>query len=240
MMKDEDLLTRMIQRLGLPSEMNRRGFVRATMGLVGFSAGIAYARKSSAPPFIILENAEGILVTDTSRCVGCRRCELACTEFNDGRAQPSLARIKVGRNYNFGPRGQREGLGRSQGEFGNFRILQDTCLQCPHPVPCATACPNEAIVADAKTHARRIDPEKCKGCRSCLRACPWEMIVFNLEAKKASKCFLCDGKPECVDACPALAIRYVPWRDLTHDMPIRQPVPAALLDQKSPACSGCH
>ena len=26
------------------------------------------------------------LISDPSRCAGCQRCELACTEFNDGRA----------------------------------------------------------------------------------------------------------------------------------------------------------
>ena len=42
-------------------------------------------------PVIIIDNAKGLLISDPSRCVGCQRCELACTEFNDGRAQPSLA-----------------------------------------------------------------------------------------------------------------------------------------------------
>lgn len=189
---------------------------------------------------MILENAEGVLVTDTTRCVGCRRCELACTEYNDGRADPALARVKVARNYNYGPRGLRDGFSRAQGKFGNFRILQDTCLQCPHPVPCSIACPYDAIIADQKNRARRVDPDKCRGCRLCLRACPWEMMSFDSAAKKATKCFLCGGQPECVAACPAMALRYVSWRDLTHDVPIRQPVLAALLDTKAAECRACH
>jgi len=239
MLREGDLLSRIIDRLGLPAETSRRGFIRSTLGVAGFSA-LAWAGKDAAAPFIILEKAEGILVTDTTRCVGCRRCELACTEYNDGRAQPTLARIKVARNYNFGPGGQREGFGRSQGEFGNLRIMQDICLQCPHPVPCEISCPNDAIIADQITKARRVNPQKCTGCRLCMRACPWEMMSFDAEAKKATKCFLCDGKPECVEACPSLALRYMPWRDLTHDVPVRQAVLPVPRDSKAAGCGGCH
>jgi len=240
MAEDKDLLCRIMDRLGLPAESSRRGFLLSALGVTGVTAAMAWGQKSEKAPFVILENAAGILVTDSTRCVGCRRCELACTEYIDGRAQPALARIKVARNYNFGPRGQREGFGRSAGEFGNLRILQDTCLQCPHPVPCSVACPHDAIVADGKIKARRADPKKCTGCRLCLHSCPWEMMVFDEQAKKADKCFLCDGKPECVEACPSMALRYVSWRDLTHETPIRQAVPAALRDPKAAGCIGCH
>jgi Fe-S-cluster-containing dehydrogenase component len=239
MLNDKDFYARLLHTLGRTPETTRRGFIRSALGVSGFSA-LALAGKSTTEPFVILESAEGVLVTDTTRCVGCRRCELACTEYNDGRAQPAVARIKVARNYNYGVRGPKEGLGRSQGEFGNFRVVADTCLQCPHPVPCSIACPNDAIVADGKTKARRVDPKKCKGCRLCMRACPWEMMTFDGEARKATKCFLCGGKPECVAACPSWALRYVPWRDLTHEVPIRQSVLPALTDSKAARCKACH
>ena len=240
MVKDQDFVSRIMDRLGLPAEASRRGFLLSALGVTGVTAAMGWSQKSAQTPFVILENAEGILITDTTRCVGCSRCELACTEYLDGRAQPALARIKVARNYHFGPRGQRLGFSRSAGEFGNFRILQDTCLQCPHPVPCSVACPHDAIVADGKLKARRVDPKKCTGCRLCLQACPWEMMTFDEQSRKAGKCFLCDGKPECVEACPALALRYVSWRDLTHDTPVRQAVPAVLRDSKAAGCIGCH
>lgn len=224
-----------------PAGATRREFLQYSVGGTAVLSSIAaWMGVPSAAQLVILENADGLLVTDTTRCVGCKRCELACTEYNEGRAQPSLARIKVSRNYNFGPRGQRAGMGYSMGEFGNFRVVQDTCLQCPHPVPCATACPHDAIVADEKTRARVVDRTKCTGCRLCLRACPWEMTVFDEAAKKASKCFLCHGKPECVEACPALALRYVSWRDLTRAIPIRQAALPLNRDPKSAACNPCH
>ena len=80
-----------------------------------------------------------------------------------------------------------------------------------------SACPNGAIKAAPRTGARIVDPEACVGCRLCQEACPWDMMVFDEEAGKASKCFLCHGKPKCVEACPAAALRFAPWRDTTRD-----------------------
>jgi Fe-S-cluster-containing dehydrogenase component len=191
-------------------------------------------------PIVIIENAEGLVVADSTRCVGCRRCELACTEFNFGRAQPSLARVKISRNYNFGPRGQQAGVYRGMGDYGNGRIVQDTCRQCPHPVPCATTCPNNAIVLDPKTKARVVDPQVCTGCRLCQRACPWEMMSFDTVAKVATKCTLCNGNPECVQVCSTGALRYVPWRDMSKGVPIRQATFAMTKDFETAGCGSCH
>jgi Fe-S-cluster-containing dehydrogenase component len=241
MADEETLFTRIIEHLELSPETTRRSFLRATMGTaIALPVLSAWAARKSPEPVIIVDNAEGLVVSDTTRCVGCKRCELACTEFNDGRTHPSLARIKISRNYNFGPRGQQEGIGRGMGDLGNFRVVQDTCRQCPHPVPCATACPNDAIALEEKTKARIVDQKKCTGCRMCLRACPWEMMTFDESANKASKCFLCNGKPECVQACPTAALQYVSWRDLSRAIPIRQATLPMRKDYKSAGCGDCH
>src|SRR5512146_2612844 len=163
-------------------ETSRRGFLKLSastgISLAALSAfgGLAGASGFAAPAMPIMTNAKGMNLADPTRCVGCRRCELACTEFNDGKSQPSIARVQVGRNYSFGPEGASAGMFTGQGEFGDFRMVQDTCKQCPHPVPCATACPQGAIVADATTGARVVDASKCIGCGLCNGACPWQMI----------------------------------------------------------------
>jgi len=140
---------------------------------------------------------------------------------------------------NFGPKGLYDGQVR-QGNWGNGVIVQDFCKQCPHPVPCANACPNDAIVLNPTTNARVVDPEKCVGCRMCQRACPWEMISFDEEANRATKCFLCDGTPKCVEACPAEALTYVAWRDMTDKVPPRVTPTAVMAPEKAAACNDCH
>lgn len=219
----------------------RRRFLELSVAsAVSVSALGSLAATLGGAPFVILENATGMLVVDSTRCTGCGRCELACTEFNDGRAQPSLARVRVSRNYSFGPRGQQAGFGRDAGEYGNFRIVPDTCLQCPHPVACEVACPSAAIVLEPKTRARMVDVERCTGCRACSQACPWEMMAFDAEHRKATKCWLCAGEPECAVACPTSALRYVPWNDLTGAIPVRRATMSVVTGDQAASCTGCH
>jgi Fe-S-cluster-containing dehydrogenase component len=191
---------------------------------------------------VLVANAQGMIIGQPTRCVGCRRCELACTEFNDGKAQPSIARIKVGRNYNFGPAGAQLGFWRGEGAFGNHRIIQDTCRQCPHPVACQLACPNAAIEVVPPVNARVVNVDKCTGCRICQRACPWDMTSFDEELNKATKCTLCAGQPECVQACPSGALQYVPWEDMTKLIPARVTIPAyiGIPDSVKSTCTQCH
>jgi Fe-S-cluster-containing dehydrogenase component len=221
----------------LSTTVSRRSALKLCAGTI---AGIAswqfYGPWAGADaPIVITEQAQGLVIADPTRCVACRRCELACTNFNDGKSSPAVSRIKVWRNINYGPTGLYSG-DRTKGDWGSGLIVQDFCKQCPHPVPCADACPNGAIVARPSTGARAVDQERCTGCGVCTKACPWEMISLDPETKKAVKCFLCDGKPKCVEACPAEALMYVPWVDLTGKVPPR--VSGTFV--KHQACTDCH
>jgi len=241
-MNDEkhEVLKGVVGSLRIDQGLSRRGFLKLSgVSIVGISALGPLLARGESEPLIIMEQAEGIVIADPTRCVGCRRCELACTEFNDGKAQPSISRIKVSRNLSFGPKGVSLGQ-NGQGNWGNGLVLQDLCKQCPHPVPCANACPNDAIVVKPPVNARVVDLDKCVGCKMCQKACPWEMMSFDPDTNKATKCFLCNGKPKCVEACPAAALTYAGWRDLTDKVPPRT-VPTALVPPaKAAACDRCH
>lgn len=232
---EREMLMRVVNAAGLDADLSRRKFLLLSAGAFTSLAVLNIRNVWGADaPIVITDSAKGFLIADPSRCVACLRCELACTEYNQGRAQPSLARIKVSRNMNFGPEGP---LGRvcMQGAWGNGVFIPDTCRQCPHPVPCATACPENAIKADTETGARFVDASRCVGCRLCQRACPWNMMSFDEQDQKATKCFLCHGTPKCVEACPSGALRYVPWRDLT-----REAAPQETRSGKARECLDCH
>lgn len=225
----------------------RRGFLKvglSGMGVAGlYLAGCAAAPASPTPArTVYVKNATGMIVGQPTLCVGCRRCEIACTDYNLGKTQPSLSNIKINRNYNFGPRGAQLGFWRGEGTYGNFRIIQDTCRQCPHPVPCMDVCPYGAIEVVPPTNARVVNQAKCKGCRTCQSACPWAMTSFDETTKKAHKCHLCNGAPECVKACPTGALTYAPWEDKTKVVPPRFVVPAAIQLPKDvkDTCVQCH
>jgi Fe-S-cluster-containing dehydrogenase component len=224
--------------------VTRRQFLKGA-GAAGLGATTFYlmgcAAKSSSeaegPRQIYVADALGMIIAEPSRCVGCRRCELACSEYNDGVSQPAISRIKVGRNYNLGPLSAQSGLLREDGTWGNHRIVQDTCRQCPHPVPCQLACPHDAIEIVAPLNARVVNVDKCIGCGICTQACPWDMMSLDRTARKATKCNLCK---ECVIACPASALQYVAWSDKTKQMPPRVVVPAYINSAVASSCVKCH
>jgi len=238
-----DKMRRIEQDVGLqplnPMCTRRQTLQWCGVSIIGISTLGPLLAHGASKPLIIMEQAQGIVVAGPVRCLGCGRCELACTEFNDGKAAPSLSRIKVDRNIRFGTGGitaWRDG----HGDWGDGLIIQDLCLQCPHPVPCANICPENAIVADQKNGARLIDLQKCTGCKICLRSCPWNMISYDQDSRKVTKCHLCQGKPKCVEACPAESLSYIPWRDLTGKTSPRNPLTAMLPPDRSQNCSECH
>lgn len=236
--RTREVLARLVHCADVGVSFSRRKFLLMTGGFI-VACAACDARGGESVPLIIMDQAAGLVIADPFACVGCRRCELACTEYNDGKASPTMARIKISRNLNFGPKSLYPGRD-GMGNWGNGLIVQDLCKQCPHPVPCANACPNDAITVKPPTNARVVDPDKCNGCKMCQRACPWDMMSYDSDANKATKCFLCDGAPKCVEACPAGALTYVSWRDLTKETPPRTAPTSVVAPEKAAACNECH
>ena len=232
-------------------EVTRRTMLQGlgvvSLGAIAFQYGCASSAKQ-AQRNVYVPAAKGMIVADPARCVGCRRCESACVAFNQGKAQPAIANVKVNRNLLYGPiyNGNTTVGQTGQGIYGNFLAVQDTCRQCAHPVPCALACPHDAIQVLEPVNARVVDQAKCQGCGICVDACPWEMPTLDGPVKgadtKAWKCTLCGGNPECVAACTTGALQYVAWEDRTNVVPPRQVVAATI--QLPPdvrdTCVQCH
>jgi len=234
--------------------ITRREFNRAMgvagLGAVAFQVGCGSESKNETPRQVYVANAKGMVVADSVFCVGCRRCEAACTGYNLGKAQPFISNVKVNRNLLYGVNGVSGGL-RVDGIYGNYRVIQDTCRQCPHPVPCQLACPNAAIEVVGEQNARVVNEDKCVGCGICVAACPWEMTALdgppNVAGTKAHKCTLCQDllaegqeRPNCVEACPTGALRFVPWEDRTNQVPPRHVASGVLAADVKDTCKQCH
>ena len=139
----DDLIEGALNRIDLNPSCSRRQFLKvsgiAVMSLSTFGALIN--RAGGSAPLVIIDQAEGIVIADPTKCVGCRRCELACTEFNDGKASPTTSRIKVSRNLNFGVKGVFGGQ-RGQGNWGNGLVVKtfanSALTLCLVPMPART------------------------------------------------------------------------------------------------------
>ena len=145
----------------------------------------------------------GYILVDAKKCQGCMSCMLACSIVHEGKEDLLLARIQVIQN--------------PMGKFPDDTAIEQ-CRQCPEP-PCVKACPNGALYVDTrKGNVRKIDKEKCIGCRLCIKACPFHppRIIWNSREKRALICDLCSdtpfwdgqGKQACVEVCPVKAIRF--------------------------------
>jgi protein NrfC len=149
----------------------------------------------------------GYLLVDTKKCQGCMTCMLACSLVHEGKENLSLARIQVIQN--------------SFEKFPNDITLSQ-CRQCVEPA-CLNACPTGALHVDSKHgNVRMIDPDKCIGCGSCVKACAYApaRAIWDFEDEHAQKCDLCadtpfwneqggpEGKQACVELCPVAALKF--------------------------------
>lgn len=199
------------------STSSRREFLRlAGTGLAGAFAAAALGCVSfdtrDGRKVKVWATSTGAIVHEPNLCVGCRRCETACTIKNDGKLSAYISRIKVSRNLNYGVKGVTASYQQADGQHGTFRIVGQTCRQCETPA-CGNACPVGAISADKKTGARVVNADKCVGCGACQRACPWGIATVDPETDTSTKCTLCGGDPNCVKNCPTGAIKFYPWEE---------------------------
>lgn len=78
----------------------------------------------------------------------------------------------------------------------------------------ALSAPGEAVVEVEKV---RVDPEKCRACLTCIRACPHgaiQLLRVNTEKEVAQISDLaCDGCGVCAAICPAKAINFEGYSD---------------------------
>jgi len=150
------------------------------------------------------------LVIDVNKCSGCYNCYLACRDEYCGNDYPpySLAQPYTGHFW------MRQ-IERERGKYPKVKVAY-TPLPCMH-------CDDALCIKAAQDGAvyRRpdgiviIDPEKSKGQKNLLSACPYRVIYWNEEKNIPQKCTLCAHlldagwkEPRCVEACPTGALTF--------------------------------
>lgn len=176
-----------------------------------------------------MANARYGFVIDTTSCIGCHTCAVACKGEN-GLPDDIWWNRVLTKDSNT--------MDNSSGIFPilNLAYITLACQHCENPA-CVKACPVGATYKDSETGAVRQDNDRCIGCRMCMSACPYTGVrSFNWDAPRFSsgfatgdidvpahqkhtveKCTMCwhrmarDEDPECVSACVGRA-RF--WGDL--------------------------
>lgn len=209
-------------------DTSRRQFMKAVAGL-GLSAtlggaGIARADTHELPG---LSNQFGVLV-DTTVCIGCRRCEWACKEWNKLPNQMDLKEYQKDQNVFQAFRRTSADTYTVVNRFENPRdpskpiYVKKQCMHCYEPA-CASSCFVQAFTK-RQIGAVTYNPAVCVGCRYCMAACPFEIPAYqyyNPWTPQVTKCTFCfdristdGGVPACVAICPVETMTFGKRTDL--------------------------
>jgi formate dehydrogenase iron-sulfur subunit len=171
--------------------------------------------------------------TDTSVCIGCKACEVACKEWN-GLPEPEAFTL-TGMSYD-----NTGALGAStwrhvafieqtvptqdviseiaDGSATRWLMASDVCKHCTHAA-CLDVCPTGALVR-TEFGSVIVQADVCNGCAYCVSACPFGVIDRREDDGRAWKCTMCYDRlrgglePACAKACPTDSIQFGPLDEL--------------------------
>ncbi|HEY3764689.1 MAG TPA: 4Fe-4S dicluster domain-containing protein [Gaiellales bacterium] len=175
--------------------------------------------------------------TDTSVCIGCKACEVACKEWNqvpeDGLLFTADSYDNTGslganswRHVAFIEQDRPLRVGADAAAHGGgddgFRWLMssDVCKHCTHSA-CLDVCPTGAIIR-TELGTVIVQEDVCNGCGYCVPACPFGVLDRREieDDGRVFKCTLCYDRtregmtPACAQACPTESIQYGPLDEL--------------------------
>ncbi len=178
---------------------------------------------------MIAPNVPHGFFTDTTLCIGCKACEVACKQWNglqmdglelSGFSYDNTVRLgtQTWRHVAFVEQSVPLTVG---GPSQRWLMLSDVCKHCTH-AGCLDACPTGALMR-TEFDTVVVQHDICNGCGFCVPACPFGVIEVDLHGTGiAQKCTLCydrlrDGlEPACAQACPTDSIIFGPMEDLVR------------------------
>jgi len=158
---------------------------------------------------------------DTTTCIGCKACEVACQEWNDLKTQsthqtgtyqtmPELA-ADYWNLIRFDEREYEGGV--------TWLMRKDQCMHCADP-GCLAACPAPGAIVQYSNGIVDVNPDQCIGCGLCATGCPFDVPKFHEATGKMAKCTLCVDRvevslePACIKACPTGCLQFGTKEDM--------------------------
>jgi formate dehydrogenase iron-sulfur subunit len=162
-------------------------------------------------------------LTDSTLCIGCKACEVACKEWNDvpsdgftfsGKSYDNTLGLghSTWRHVKFVEHDTTIGAGGNAPDVMTWQFSSDVCKHC-EVAGCLEACPTGSIIR-TEFGGVYIQPDICNGCGYCVVTCPFGVVDRRPTDGRAFKCTFCydrqkDGlQPACATACPTGSILF--------------------------------
>lgn len=153
---------------------------------------------------------------DTTTCIGCKACEVACLEWNGlpyaGTVFDNTYQTMPETTWNFWNLIKFNEHEREDGSL-MWLMRKDQCMHCAEP-GCLMACPADGAIIQYDNGIVDFQQDKCIGCGYCITGCPFNIPKFNSHTKKMFKCTLCSDRvtqglePACIKACPTGCLQF--------------------------------
>ncbi|MDR0587891.1 MAG: formate dehydrogenase subunit beta [Burkholderiales bacterium] len=182
------------------------------------------ATNKLTPPPKAREHVDEVAkLIDVSICIGCKACQVACSEWNDLREEVGVNVGKIDNPLNLSENTWTVMRYNEIEENGKLQwlIRKDGCMHCADP-GCLKACPSPGAVVKHANGIVDFVSEHCIGCGYCVTGCPFNVPRISSKDKHAYKCTLCVDRvsvgqePACVKTCPTGAIRFGTKEDMKH------------------------
>lgn len=161
--------------------------------------------------------------TDSTLCIGCKACEVACKEWNEvphdgfkwsGNSYDNTLALghSTWRHVKFVERTPEVGRGGNAPERMAWEFSSDVCKHCEN-AGCLEACPTGSIIR-TEFGGVYVQPDICNGCGYCVVSCPFGVIDRREDDGRAFKCTFCYDRqkaglePACAKACPTGSILF--------------------------------
>ena len=154
------------------------------------------AHPGPSPGHGMQRDLEVCKLVDTTTCIGCKACEVACVEWNDMPFSPTTFdntyQTMPETRWNFWNLIK---FNEHQNPDGTIQWLmrKDQCMHCADP-GCLAACPADGAIVKYANGIVDFNQENCIGCEFCVSGCPFDIPRFNPMTKKVYKCTLCSDR----------------------------------------------
>ena len=153
---------------------------------------------------------------DTTTCIGCKACEVACLEWNGYTVHRHRLRQQLPDHAGDGVELlEPDQVQRARARRRQHQLLmrKDQCMHCADP-GCLAACPADGAIVQYTNGIVDFQQQNCIGCGYCVSGCPFDIPKFNPTTKKMFKCTLCVDRvseglePACIKSCPTGCLHF--------------------------------